>query len=158
MSDIVLSDGERAALEHLVTAGAIFAKDIGFPERWDYIRLKNLGFAKMDLPDPNFLYLLPNDRQEAYQFKVTGTGYNEYLRLKQIRDERERQEAKQAAQRVEDRAHADQNAKQQFKHDWRIAIFNAISSFALGAIADHFFDIVGNASRLFLALKHVFHS
>lgn len=156
MSTIFLSSGEFAALEHLVNAGAVFALDIEYPAYWDYVRLKDLGLARMDTPDPNFLDHLPPERQNAYQFKLTEKGRNEYLRLKQACDERTQQEASRAADRISDRAYADQNAKKQFRHDWRIAIFETLTSFILGAVFDHFFDIVGNAARLWLALKHVF--
>lgn len=152
MLEIFLSEGEQDALEYLATRGSIFGMDVPKPVYFDFVRLKDVGFAVYELPDPNFLYHLPPEKQEAYQFKITSAGYNEYIRLKQARDERAKQEADHAA----DRAHADQNTQKQFRHDWRIAIFETVTGFALGAIFDHFFDIVGNAVRLWFALRHVF--
>ena len=73
-----------------------------------------------------------------------------------MRDDRAKQEADRAAQEAADRAYADEDRKKQFRHDWRIAIFETFTSFILGAVFDHLFDIVGNAARLWLALKHVF--
>ena len=91
---------------------------------------------------------------------ITRTGLialsNHEEALENERRQRAQQEADRAAQQAADRAYADENREKQFKHDWRIAIFNLISGFVLGTIADHFLDIIGNAVRLWLALKHVF--
>ena len=144
MSDIVLSDGERSALKYLVTVGPVFAKDIDFPEYWDFVRLKTLGFAKMELPDPNFLYLLPDDRHEAYQFKITGPGYNEYLRLEQARNERAHQEEQRKADRAEDI----KNQKKNRRHDFAVAAFGGVVTLFVEHINDvmHLLDV---------AIKHV---
>ena len=72
-------------------------------------------------------------------------------------EQQEEQRARKEADRASDRAHADQDRKLHFKHDWRIAVFNAISGFVLGAVADHFLDIVGNAVRLWSSLLAMFH-
>ena len=75
------------------------------------------------------------------------------------KDELEQQEeerARKEADRASDRAHADQDRKLHFKHEWRIAIFNAIVGFFVGAISDHFFDIVGRAVEIGLALSGMF--
>lgn len=146
------------ALEYLAQTGPVFAQDvesIGIPYS-HFLWLKDNGYAKMVTPDPNFLYQMPEDRWHAYQFKISRKGITAYHLLKEARDEREKQAIQHAADRVADRAHADENTQKQFKHDWRIAIFNVTAGFILGAIADHFLDIVGNAVRLWLALKHVF--
>lgn len=152
MNGVYLSEGEQAALEYLATRGPVFGMDVDKDIYFDFVRLKDVGFAVCELPNPNFLYQLPPEKQEAYQFKITSAGYNEYIRLKQASDESAQREADRAA----DRAYADQNAQKQFRHDWRIAIFETVTGFILGAIFDHFFDIVGNAVRLWLALKHIF--
>ena len=72
--------------------------------------------------------------------------------LEQQEDQRAREDAKRAS----DRAHADQDRKLHFKHDWRIAFFEVFGGFVLGAVADHLFDIVGRAVELWLALSGVF--
>ena len=72
---------------------------------------------------------------------------------KQLQKERQ-QKASEEAKRIADRAYADQNTKKQFRHDWRVAVFEVLGAFILGAIADHFFDIVGYADRLWSALFH----
>ena len=72
-------------------------------------------------------------------------------------EQQEEERARKEADRASDRAHADQDRKLHFKHDWRIAVFNAISGFVLGAVADHFLDIVGNAVRLGSSLLSLFH-
>ena len=87
---------------------------------------------------------------------LTQRGEAAILEHKNELEQREREKSEQAAQRAADRAYADENTQKQFKHDWRIAIFETFTGFILGAIADHFLDIVGNAARLWLALKHVF--
>lgn len=65
--------------------------------------------------------------------------------------ERARQKAEADAAKAEERSNLDQQTKNQFRHDWRIAIFEVVSGFLFGAIADHFFDIVGNTSRTVIA-------
>ena len=75
------------------------------------------------------------------------------------KDELEQQEeerARKEADRASDRAHADQDRKLHFKHEWRIAIFNAIVGFFVGAISDHFFNIVSRAVEIWLALSGMF--
>ena len=64
------------------------------------------------------------------------------------------QRAYEEQQRMTDRAYADQQTEKQFHHDWRIAIFEVLVSFALGAIADYFFDIVGKCAHALSALLH----
>lgn len=66
--------------------------------------------------------------------------------------ERARQQAEADAAKAEERAHLDQQTKKQFRHDWRIAIFELIGGFLLGAVADHLFDVVGNTARTVIAV------
>ena len=77
-------------------------------------------------------------------------------RYKEQLEKENAENARRDADREADRAYADENTQKQFRHDWRIAIFETFTGFILGAVFDHFFDIVGNAARLWLALKHVF--
>ena len=71
-------------------------------------------------------------------------------RLEHQRKQRAEEEEKARSQR----SYADQQTQKQFRHDWWIAIFETLSGFILGAVADHFFDIVGHASRLWSSLFH----
>ena len=71
-------------------------------------------------------------------------------------EQQEEQRAREDAKRASDRAHADQDRKLHFKHEWRIAIFNAIVGFFVGAISDHFFNIVSRAVEIWLALSGMF--
>ena len=71
-------------------------------------------------------------------------------------EQQEEERARKEADRASDRAHADQDRKLHFKHEWRIAIFNAIVGFFVGAISDHFFDIVSRAVEIGLALSGMF--
>lgn len=93
---------------------------------------------------------------ERNTFVIPDRTRREYLELKQQLERDIAERARKEAERMSDRAYADENTKKQFRHNWRIAIFEVVGSFLLGAIADHFFDIVGNAVRLWLALSHVF--
>lgn len=89
-------------------------------------------------------YLVPvNTRRDCLEHKDE---------LEQQEEERARKEADRAS----DRAHADQDRKLHFKHEWRIAIFNAIVGFFVGAISDHFFNIVSRAVEIWLALSGMF--
>lgn len=74
-------------------------------------------------------------------------------REEQAKREREQQEILNA-QIQADRTDADKKTKKQFRHDWRIAVFNTFISFALGAVFDHFVDIVSHASDLWRSLFH----
>lgn len=55
------------------------------------------------------------------------------------------------AKSCEERAHLHQQTQKQFRHDWRITAVNLLGGFILGAVADHFFDVVGNTSRTVFA-------
>ena len=71
-------------------------------------------------------------------------------------EQQEEERASKEADRASDRAHADQDRKLHFKHEWRIAIFNAIVGFFVGAISDHFCDIVSRAVEIGLAISGMF--
>ena len=105
MDTITLSDSEYDALSYLVKHGPVFSVDIDYPMKWDFIFLKNHGLAKLELPDPNFLYHLPEDRHTAYQFKLTSYGYECYKReasaKQQLIDEQARHEAEREADRAQ---------------------------------------------------------
>lgn len=105
---------------------------------------------------------LLHDYFEPYGYRLTAKGI-EALRQEDVRlaaakkaaekaeQERSRQQAEADAAKAEERAHLDQQTKQQFRHDWRIAIFELVGGFVVGAVADHFFDIVGNTARTVIA-------
>ena len=57
-------------------------------------------------------------------------------------------EAKREAERLEEVLRSEQNRKKQFRHDWWIAIFTAVTGFVSGAVTDYFFNVVVNAVRL----------
>ena len=89
-------------------------------------------------------------------YRINETG-REWLRLhEELLQQRDQDAADQRAYEdakcCEERAYLDQNAKKQFRHDWRISIFEAVSGFILGAVADHFFDIVGNTTSTVFAV------
>lgn len=77
------------------------------------------------------------------------------LAAKEEEFQRQRQQrAYEDAARSAERAYFDQQTQKQFRHDWRIAVFELIGGFILGAVADHFFDIVGYAAGLWRSLFH----
>lgn len=134
MNGIYLSEGEQAALEYLATRGPVFGMDIDKDIYFDFVRLKDVGFAVYELPDPNFLYQLPPEKQEAYQFKITSAGYNEYIRLKQVREERAKQEEYRSAKD----AQAVLDQKKSRRHDFCVAAFGG----AVTLFVEHFGEIV----------------
>lgn len=80
----------------------------------------------------------------------------DFLEHKDELEQQEEERARKEADRASDRAHADQDRKLHFKHEWRIAIFELLGGFLLGAISDHFFDIVGRAVEIGLAISGMF--
>lgn len=93
---------------------------------------------------------------------VTQAGLRAYqeetLRRKDQLEQQKQEEAGKNAERASDRAYADKNTKKQFRHDWRIAVFNLFGGFVLGAIVNHFVDIVGYAARLWRSFSEWFQS
>ena len=66
-------------------------------------------------------------------------------------------EANRKAERTEDIMRSDKNRKEQFRHDWRIAIFSAVFGFVSGAVTDYFFNVVVNAVQLWDFLVALLH-
>ena len=93
---------------------------------------------------------------------VTQAGLRAYqeetLRRKDRLEQQKQEEAGKNAERASDRAYADKNAKKQFRHDWRIAVFNLLGGFVLGATVNHFVDIVGYAAWLWRSFSEWFQS
>ena len=75
-------------------------------------------------------------------------------RFQQAQYHRAKQEADKAAEKAEERAYLDQQTQKHFRHDWRITLVGCAINLALGAILDHFFDIVGYAANLWRSLFH----
>lgn len=145
---IELPESAFRALEYLAAYGPAFCQDIPAEEYFWFLHLKEKGLAKMELPDPNFLYLLPPEKRGWYQMKITGEGFT-LLQLHKEKLQKEIDiEAKREAKRLEDVLRSEQNRKKQFRHDWWIAIFTAVTGFISGAVTDHFFDVIVNAVRL----------
>lgn len=110
---------------------------------------------------PVVQYLIDNDYLFAYQFHttayVTNSGIRAYqqetLSRKDQLEKQKQDEARKEAERLSDRAYTNQQTQKHFRHDWRIHIFDAVVGFVSGIIADYFFDIVGNAIRLWRFLS-----
>ena len=68
------------------------------------------------------------------------------------RQERREQEAVHAQQ-----AQLDQQTKQQFKHDWLIAVFELVGGFVLGLVVEHFVNILDKVSAALAAAVSLFH-
>ena len=131
---ITLSDSEYNALRYLVKHGPVFSSDIDYPMKWDFIFLKNHGLAKLELPDPNFLYHLPEDRHTAYQFKLTSDGYECYKREALAKQQLTEEQARHEAEREADRAQAVEEKKRDHRHDLKILILSALISAALDLV------------------------
>lgn len=99
------------------------------------------------IPNGYHIYLRVSDRGHEY------LAYTRQLAQDRADSERQQRAAQQAAEEAE-RAYLDQDTQKHFRHDWRIAVFTTLTGFALGAVADHFFDIVGYAGRAWNALFH----
>lgn len=86
--------------------------------------------------------------------KVIVLAYNEltFSELEKQFYHQKDQQAAQEAQRAEERAYLHQQTKEHFRHDWRITIVGCAINFAVGAILDHFFDIVTYATNLWRSL------
>ena len=134
MDTITLSDSEYDALRYLVNHGPVFSVDIDYPMKWDFIFLKNHGLAKLELPDPNFLYHLPEDRHTAYQFKLTSDGYECYKREASAKQQLIDEQARHEAEREADRAQAVEEKKRDHRHDLKILILSALISAALDLV------------------------
>ena len=74
--------------------------------------------------------------------------HEEVLRRKDELEQQKQEEARKDAERASDRAYANEDTQKHFRHDWRINIFNVSAGFVFGIVADHLFNIVGNAVRL----------
>ena len=107
------------------------------------------------LPETERL-VLKNMHQKGWLRRLDKAGYAwldpagaAALQAEKERLEREEQQRAEdeAAKRAE-RAHLDQQAKKQFRHDWRVALFNLLAGVVLGLIADHFLNVVGSASQV----------
>ena len=101
-------------------------------------------------------WLIDNDYLFAHEFistaYITPTGVQAYLnetlaRKDQLEQEKQ-EEARKNAERLSDRAYADEQTQKHFRHDRRISIFSSAICFVLGIISDYFLDIVGYAVRL----------
>lgn len=102
----------------------------------DVQRLCELGLCSCEVP--NELFLLYNKYELSDLEK----------QLQRNQEEHAKHKAAEDAQR----ANLDEQTQKQFRHDWRITIVGGLINFALGAIFDHFFDIVGYAANFFRSL------
>lgn len=89
----------------------------------------------------------------AYRsLRVSDAGWAALAARQDLIDRQRQQHAYEASKAAADHAYADEQAKKQFRHDWRISAFEVFGGFILGAIADNRFDIVGKAARLLALL------
>ena len=108
----------------------------------DIDRLCSLGFCSVM---PNGLIVLAYDKFTFSEIED---------RFQQAQYQRAKQEAEKASEKAEERAYLDKQTQKQFRHDWRITLVGCAINFALGAILDHFFDIVSYAADLWRSLFH----
>lgn len=79
-------------------------------------------------------------------YRITEAGIRTLRSEEETREQRSQQKKDEDASKREERSYLDQQTKKQFRHDWRVAAFEVFGGFVLGAIADHFFDIVSYCS------------
>lgn len=85
-------------------------------------------------------------------YRITDAGIRALRAEEEMREQRSKQKEDEETSKREERAHLDQQTKKQFRHDWRVAAFEVFGGFVLGAIADHFFDIVSYCSSFLSSL------
>lgn len=117
-----------------------------------YLFLRRVADAPGGLPkcemstvERGYYRILSADRLVASDFErvyirpagLAALAAEEY-RLEQQR----RQESQDEARRLEERAYLHQQAQKQFRHDWRVSLFEVLAGFVLGLIAQHFLDII----------------
>ena len=74
---------------------------------------------------------------------ITPAGLARLHRLEEASQQRAQQQAQSHTAHDAQRAYLDQQAQKQFRHDWRIAVFEALAAFILGAVANHLIGIIG---------------
>lgn len=79
-------------------------------------------------------------------YRITEAGIRALRAEEERLKEKAEKKADEETSKREERAYLDQQTKKQFRHDWRVAAFEVFGGFVLGAIADHFFDIVSYCS------------
>ena len=93
---------------------------------------------------------------------ITGTGVSalaeESLRRKDQLEQESREQARKEADRVDERSYADKQTKKHFRHNWRIAIFNAVCGFIAGAASEYFLNVIGNAVGLWRSFLEQLHN
>ena len=135
---IELPESAFRALEYLAAYGPAFCRDIPDEEYFWFLHLKEKGLAKMELPDPNFLYLLPPEKRGWYQMKITGEGFT-LLQLHKEKLQKEIDiEANREADRRSDYVQAIEDKKKDRRHDFLVAAFGA----AVALFFEHIGDVV----------------
>lgn len=123
------------ALEHLATYGPTFCKEIAKEDYSWYLYLSNSGLARMEYPDPNFLYQLPAEKRSWYQMKITDEGLAQYALLVESRAEAEQEKHDQKDQAEAEKIDSVKNQNKQFRHDYLVSGFGELVS----AWLPHFF-------------------
>ena len=85
-------------------------------------------------------------------YRITDAGIRALRAEEERLKEKAEHKADEETSKCEERSYLDQQTKKQFGYDWRIAIFNLIGGFIMGAIIDHFFDIVSYCSSFLSSL------
>lgn len=126
-----LSPEKRAYIEELKAAGYL--------ERCDEYSRHDTGSVVRVMPGYRSL-------------RISDTGWAALASHQEQLDHQRNERADEERKAVADRAHADKQTEKQFRHDWRIALFEVLGGFILGAIADNRFDVIGKAARLWAFL------
>lgn len=87
-------------------------------------------------------------------WEVTSDGRRAVLVENERLEKQRQQRADEQKAKDAELAYLDKQNKKKSRHDWLIIISSPIISFLLGLFFEHFFDIVGYASRLWRVLFH----
>lgn len=139
-----ISSGTAQALMLLYRHGPVFAQDIPIHDYHYFLQAKEMKLVEMHLPDPNFLYTLPEDRRQAYQFFLTDTG----VTACELLMDRAHQAAVQKAEQEKEKQSSQQAADERWRKDavrswtqfWLGVLFSVIG-FVSGVIVEHFFTV-----------------
>ena len=137
-----MSDERFSVLSHFANVERLWDDEVlhYFPEPHQLLSLCDQGYLIHKKENPNLLYLLPDDRKDAYFYIISSDGLEAYRLEKQIRDINA-----QASNEKRKRDHQDR-----FRFFLRLFVdlLIAVLGFLSGAFFEHFFSVFG---RIFIA-------
>ena len=99
-----------------------------------FYALKEKRLADIRLPDPNFLYMIPEDQWDCPMFSITADGMERYILLKEQREQEAQRRAEEKESARAQRTQAVEDKKREHRHDLKILILGALISFVLDLV------------------------